>query len=60
MFGVEDILGSIQENKLADLIIIDQNLFEINPKNIHKTKVDIVILNGEIVFNNKNDFDKNI
>ena len=43
---MEDKIGSIEEGKLADLIIIDQNLFEIPTNEIHNTKVLETIRDG--------------
>ncbi len=46
----DHVKGSIQEGKLADLIVLDRNLFEIQPKEILDAKVDLTILGGKIVF----------
>ena len=43
---MEDKIGSIEEGKLADLVIIDQNLFEIPASEIHNTKVLETIRDG--------------
>ena len=43
---MEDKIGSIEEGKLADLIIIDQDLFEIPTNEIHNTKVVETIRDG--------------
>ena len=50
VLGVEDNLGSIAQGKQADMIILDQNLFEIDEDQIGDTKVLQTILNGEVVF----------
>ena len=42
--------GSIEPGKLADLIIVSQNLFEINPHEIAKTKVIKTIVGGRVVY----------
>jgi predicted amidohydrolase YtcJ len=42
--------GSIEEGKLADLIILSQNIFDINPHKIGATKVVTTILGGKIVY----------
>ncbi|MCP4672250.1 MAG: amidohydrolase family protein, partial [Desulfobacula sp.] len=47
--GVGDQLGSISKGKLADMIVLDQDIFNINPDRIADTKVDITIFNGRIV-----------
>ncbi len=46
----EDVKGSIKAGKLADLVVLDKNLFEIEPKEILDTKVDLTILGGKVVF----------
>jgi len=46
----EDVKGSIKIGKLADIVILNKNLFEIPKKEILNTKVDITIMNGKIVY----------
>jgi hypothetical protein len=46
----EDVKGSIKVGKLADLVVLNQNLFEIEPKEILDTKVDLTMLGGKVVF----------
>jgi predicted amidohydrolase YtcJ len=48
--GRGDELGVIQVGYLADLAVLDQNLFEANRYRIHATKPLAVIMNGKIVF----------
>jgi predicted amidohydrolase YtcJ len=42
--------GSIETGKLADLIILSQNLFEVELHSINKTKVLATIVGGRVVF----------
>jgi predicted amidohydrolase YtcJ len=42
--------GSIEAGKLADLIIVSQNIFEIDPHMIAKTKVVKTIVGGRVVY----------
>jgi predicted amidohydrolase YtcJ len=42
--------GSLEKGKLADLIVIDRNLFEIEPTAIGKTEVLMTIVGGRIVY----------
>ncbi len=42
--------GSIEVGKAADLIVLDRNLFEIDPHEISETKVVLTLLEGEEVF----------
>ena len=46
----ENVKGSIKVGKLADLVVLDKNLFEIEPKEILDTKVEMTIMGGKIVF----------
>ncbi len=43
---MEDKIGSIEVGKLADLVILDQNLFEIPTNQIHKTQILETIRDG--------------
>ncbi len=45
-----DRLGSIEPGKLADLDVIDRNIFEVPITTVHDTKVLMTIINGEIVY----------
>lgn len=42
--------GSLEVGKLADLIVISQNIFEINPHKIGATKVVTTIVGGRLVY----------
>jgi predicted amidohydrolase YtcJ len=42
--------GSIERGKLADLIIVSQNIFEIDPRRIGQTKVLTTIVGGRVVY----------
>ncbi len=43
---MEDKIGSIEVGKFADLVIFNENLFEIDPYKIHEAKVYETIMNG--------------
>jgi predicted amidohydrolase YtcJ len=47
---MEDDIGSLAVGKKADLAVLDQNIFEIDPYEIHKTGVIITMMDGEIVY----------
>ena len=49
-FGWEDKLGSIEEGKLADFIVLDRNLFEIPIAELYQTQVERTVLGGAVVF----------
>ena len=42
--------GSLEKGKLADLIIVSQNIFEIDPHKISETKVRTTIVGGQVVY----------
>jgi len=48
----EESTGSIEVGKLADLIVLDQNLFTIPPEKISEAKVLLTLLGGKPVFGN--------
>lgn len=46
----EHVKGSIEVGKLADLVVLDKNLFEIEPKEILEARPYMTIVGGKIVF----------
>ncbi|HRG78505.1 MAG TPA: amidohydrolase [Cyclobacteriaceae bacterium] len=46
----ENIKGSIKSGKLADFVILDKNLFEINPVDIRNVKILRTSVGGEFVY----------
>lgn len=46
--GVEDKIGSLEVGKLADLIVLDTNIFEVDPHDIHKAKVLYTLMDGVV------------
>ena len=46
---IESRTGSLEVGKLADLVILDQNLFEIEPYDISETNALITLFDGEVV-----------
>jgi predicted amidohydrolase YtcJ len=46
----EKIKGSIEPGKLADLVVLSGDIFSIPPDQIQKTKVDITIFDGRLIF----------
>jgi predicted amidohydrolase YtcJ len=49
----DDIRGSLEEGKLADITIFDRNLIEIPEEEILKTEILYTIIDGKIVFEKK-------
>lgn len=46
----ENLIGSIDIGKFADLIILNENLFQIPPEEIDNVLVDMTIFNGKVIF----------
>ena len=46
----EDETGSVEVGKLADLIVLDHNLFDIEPADISETKVLLTLFGGKPVY----------
>ena len=42
--------GSIEVGKRADLVVLEKNLFEISPLEIHAVGVDFTLLDGRVVY----------
>ena len=53
VLGVEDKLGSIAIGKFADMIVLDQNLFDIEVTEIYGTNVVSTIVDGKEVYSKK-------
>jgi predicted amidohydrolase YtcJ len=47
---LEDEIGSIEVGKKADLVVLDQDIFSIDAYEIHKTEVQLTVMDGEIVY----------
>lgn len=46
----EGMKGSLEAGKLADLVVLTQNIFEMPPEKIQDARVKTTIVNGEIIF----------
>jgi predicted amidohydrolase YtcJ len=42
--------GSLEVGKLADIVVLDKNLFAVNPVRISETKVLLTFMDGKLVF----------
>jgi len=47
--GLDDRIGSLEVGKMADMVVLDHNLFDIDPHKINETKVLLTIMNGKVV-----------
>lgn len=48
--GREDELGTLEAGKLADIVVIDRNLFEVDPEELKTAKVDMTIMDGKVIY----------
>jgi predicted amidohydrolase YtcJ len=46
----DEVVGSIEVGKRADLIVLDRNLFEIPATEINEARVVLTLFDGETVF----------
>ncbi len=51
--GEENIKGSISPRKLADLAVLHEDIFTIDPNRIHEVKVDMTMVGGKVVYERK-------
>ncbi len=47
---MDDRIGSIEVGKLADLVVLEKNLFEVDRYEISKVKPETVIMEGKIIY----------
>ena len=50
LMGQEDVAGSIEVGKRADLVVVSRNLFEIPAAEINETQVELTLFDGEVVY----------
>ncbi len=47
---MEEKTGTLEEGKYADLVVLSQDLFQVNPVEIPEVEVEMTVVEGEIVF----------
>ncbi|MBO0680493.1 amidohydrolase [Mycolicibacterium sp. S2-37] len=45
---LDDKVGSLEVGKLADMIVLDRDIFEIDPHDIHAANISLTMMNGQI------------
>jgi predicted amidohydrolase YtcJ len=45
--------GQLSPGMLADIVVLSQDLFKINPMKIHETRVVTTVFNGRVVYDNR-------
>lgn len=48
-YGRADVLGTITPGKFADIIVLDRDIFSVDPMEIIDTTVEMTIFDGKIV-----------
>ncbi len=48
--GRERELGTLETGKLADLVVVDRNLFEVKEEEVKEASILLTVMNGEIVY----------
>ena len=51
----ENAKGTISAGKLADFVVLSDDIFAINPNDINKTKVVMTIVDGKVVYENRSE-----
>jgi len=47
----EDVKGTLETGKYADLVVLEDNIFNIDEDKIKDVKVDLTVVNGKVVYN---------
>jgi hypothetical protein len=47
---LEEVLGTLEEGKYADLVVLSENILAIDPGRITETRVDLTMVGGEVVY----------
>lgn len=54
MLRMEKKIGSIEVGKFADLVVLDRNLFDVSPYDLHKAVIKMTMMNGTVTYGNRN------
>ena len=50
---MEDIIGTLEPGKKADLVVLDRDPYLSDPYAIHSIEVDLIVYNGRLVYEKK-------
>ena len=50
---MEDQIGSIEVGKKADMVALNQDIFDVDPYAIHKTEVVLTLMDGRVVYDSR-------
>ena len=48
--GISDVTGSLEAGKCADIVVMEQDVFQTAPEKLFETNVYMTISDGEIVY----------
>ena len=46
----ENLKGTLTPGKLADVIVLSQDLFKLDPQRIHETRVVLTVFDGKVIY----------
>lgn len=47
---VDGVLGTLEPGKYADLVVLSEDIFSLDPRDIERVKVDLTMIEGKVVF----------
>jgi predicted amidohydrolase YtcJ len=50
----EELKGTLEKDKLADMVVLSEDIVSSDPNTLLKTKVLMTIIRGEVLYENKN------
>jgi len=52
--GLDEVLGTLEAGKYADLVVLSEDIFTIDPAEIQTVRVDLTMVDGKVVFERGN------
>jgi predicted amidohydrolase YtcJ len=49
-YGRSNVLGSLSVGKFADLVVLDRDIFSVDPMEILETQVLMTVFDGKVVY----------